>query len=500
MQPPWFPAEHVVADHLVGTTAMQVARTNDHPALFDFDTPGPRITSSFTALKFIFEYQRKLRIPPNLFGFFVYKVLELMARKDEWFTKFEEQGWYEYSGAAGQWKDNATYQKYLATGVTRTMVAARADGISARTAGCTMVKLIETLSRADGRADRVLNGPTNDVWIDPWLRHLRDQGVTYRLNHEVTKIHLEDGAVEKITVKGPHGEEEVKGDYYIAALPAEVMKCLVTPAMCAADPCFEKLGKLETSWMNGVMVYLREPLDRQVHGHAIYIDSPWALTSICQQQFWEPRLAGMGDGQVRDILSVDVSDWDGESNGKVAKHSTRRQIEREVIAQLRAHLDHDPRQALHDDNIRTCFVDPDITFQNPRTDPRAANAEPLLLNKPKSWQNRPTTKTKIPNLFLASDYVRTDTDLATMEGANEAARVAVNEICEQTGDAPDPMFPAWSPPLMGEVFGLLSFIRRKRPFRSRPGILPVGPDFEELLSENPGARAADHLLIDVGAA
>src|SRR5262249_55787023 len=33
-------------------------------------------------------------------------------------------------------------------------------------------------------------------------------------------------------------------------------------------------------------------------------------------------------------------------------------------------------------------------------------------------------------LFLASDYVRTYTDLATMEGANEAARRAVNGILD----------------------------------------------------------------------
>jgi hypothetical protein len=38
----------------------------------------------------------------------------------------------------------------------------------------------------------------------------------------------------------------------------------------------------------------------------------------------------------------------------------------------------------------------------------------------------------VPNLFLASDFVRTYTDLATMEGANEAARRAVNGILDAT--------------------------------------------------------------------
>ena len=50
--------------------------------------------------------------------------------------------------------------------------------------------------------------------------------------------------------------------------------------------------------------------------------------------------------------------------------------------------------------------------------------------------------TRIPNLFLASDYVRTSTDLATMEGANEAARRAVNGILEATG-SPAPRCEIW---------------------------------------------------------
>jgi hypothetical protein len=44
-------------------------------------------------------------------------------------------------------------------------------------------------------------------------------------------------------------------------------------------------------------------------------------------------------------------------------------------------------------------------------------------------------ETRIPNLLLAADYVRTNTDLATMEGANEAARRAVNAILARTGSA-----------------------------------------------------------------
>ena len=63
-----------------------------------------------------------------------------------------------------------------------------------------------------------------------------------------------------------------------------------------------------------------------------------------------------------------------------------------------------------------------------RPDGTVVNHEPLLINTAGSWRYRPEAVTRIPNLFLAADYVRTNTDIATMEAANEAARRAVNGI------------------------------------------------------------------------
>ena len=48
-------------------------------------------------------------------------------------------------------------------------------------------------------------------------------------------------------------------------------------------------------------------------GHAIYLDSPWALTAISQRQFWTSVDSRYGDGTVGGILSVDISGWDAPS-------------------------------------------------------------------------------------------------------------------------------------------------------------------------------------------
>jgi uncharacterized protein with NAD-binding domain and iron-sulfur cluster len=279
------------------------------------------------------------------------------------------------------------------------------------------------------------------VWIDPWVAHLRSLGVAFRTEAHVDAITVADGRIGSVTVTANGAATDVVADYYVSALPVEIMARLVTPAMAVADPRLAVLGRLRTRWMNGIMLYL----DRDVpviHGHTIYIDSPWALTSISQHQFWPSvDLESMGDGRVEGILSVDVSDWEspGIVHGKPAMECSPDEIRDEVWAQLKRHLDRAGAEPLQDPNLLGFFLDPDIVFPNPT---RATNLEPLLINTAGSWAHRPDAVTAIDNLFLASDYVRTHTDLATMEGANEAARRAVNGVLDAAGSS-EPRCEVW---------------------------------------------------------
>jgi uncharacterized protein with NAD-binding domain and iron-sulfur cluster len=131
------------------------------------------------------------------------------------------------------------------------------------------------------------------------------------------------------------------------------------------------------------------------------------------------------------ILSVDISDWDTKgmyaAKGKTARTCSKEEVAAEVWAQLKAALN-DTRQVLSDANLASWFLDPSIVYPNPT---EAMNLEPLLVNTAGSWAKRPDPELpEVENLFLAGDYVRTYTDLATMESANEAARRAVNAILD----------------------------------------------------------------------
>ena len=146
---------------------------------------------------------------------------------------------------------------------------------------------------------------------------------------------------------------------------------------------------------------------------------------------------------VKGIISIDISNWDAkgllehppDGKQKSAKECTKEEIKNEVIAQMAKSLNkkgQDP--VLLEEYVQTWYLDSDIEPVDLYSkNDRYKDAEPLLVNKINTWHLRPETHTHIPNLFLAADYVKTDISLATMEGANEAARRAVNGIIDGSG-------------------------------------------------------------------
>src|SRR5918993_359461 len=421
-----------VADNLVAAREVQIASKDGEELLAPVHLPRD-FEDLHKGFRFLFEYADRVRIAPQDTAYFIDRLLLLLTSCEERrFAEYERQSWWEFSGADSRRSKN--YGRYLADGLTRTLVAARAREMSARTGGYILLQLLFDMANPAGQVDRVLNGPTSDVWIDPWVDHLRGRGVELRLRHQVQAIHCEGRRVTGVSVVADGQPERLEADWYVGALPVEVMAPLLGGGLALADPRLTGLHRLRTRWMNGIVYYLDRDL-RGVRGHSIYIDSPWALTSISQPQFWtdEFQPERLGDGRARGILSVDVSDWEAIGSGvrKQAMFCSRDEITGEVWHQLKESLDDDATRDLEEVEVLGSFLDPSIVHPNPT---EATNLEPLLINTEGSWSDRPEAASdRVDNLVLASDYVRTHTDLATMEGANEAARRAVNAILDRDG-------------------------------------------------------------------
>jgi uncharacterized protein with NAD-binding domain and iron-sulfur cluster len=259
---------------------------------------------------------------------------------------------------------------------------------------------------------------------------------------------MQGGRVAAAWMRDRRGRRHrIEAQWFVAAMPAERITRLLSSDVLAADPSLEGIRALQTDWMSGIQFYLRRKVDI-TRGHMTFIDAPWALTGLTQGQFWGRRdfARDYGDGSAVDCLSVDISNWDapGILYGKPAKECTHDEVAREVWQQIKRH--HTAGDLLPDDILHSWFMDPGIAWVKSKG--RNRNDTPLLVNTAGSWEKRPKARTKIPNLFLAGDYVQTDIDLATMEGGNESGRAAVTALLDAAGskETPPKMYKLYNPP------------------------------------------------------
>jgi uncharacterized protein with NAD-binding domain and iron-sulfur cluster len=430
-----------VIDNLTQSTRIETAREDAPPMISPAQFPRS-LGEGKLALDALWVYATQLGISvaDQIHFYELLTKLQCSCERRR-FGEYENESWWTFSGAQDRSK---AYGMYFADGLTRTLVAAQAREMSARTGGYILLQLLQDMLQPGLQVDRVLNAPTNDAWIGPWLEYLRGKGVDYRLRHRVDAIHSNGSRVTGVAghrITWPQQaamrDFEEEADFYISAVPVEVMQKGIDIPLKASVPALGKLDDLKYRWMNGIVFYLGQDVP-VVHGHLIFIDSAWSLTAISQRQFWpDVDFSKLGNGSVQGILSVDISDWETKGQytaaGKRAMDCSRKEIAAEVWEQLKASLN-GTKEILSDANLVGWFLDPDIVSPNPKE--ADTNLEPLLVNVAGSWENRPEPALpEVENLFLAADYVRTYTDLATMEGANEAARRAVNAILDAAGSS-----------------------------------------------------------------
>ena len=450
-------------DSLVDTETIQILQTGKPPITMPLHFPNSLADIVEIFASFL-EVSDELTMQEV--EFFAERIWQLMTScNDRFLDEYEGIGWWEYTAADNFSQD---YRDLLVNGLTRSLVAAKAQVASTRTVGTVFLQLLYTMiSPGSTDTDRVLDAPTNDAWLDPWYTYLTQTlGVKYNKNHELKHFNMtsdKDFApiasvqIQDLTHNTP--VPPLSYDYYLMAVPVEVASKVIqaSPNMLNADSALNSIIQLapNVEWMNGIQFYLTEQFDMH-RGHTIYANSNWALTSISQIQFWpDYDMTKRFNGEAKGILSVDISSWDtpGNFNNKNAEDCTRQEVVNEVWKQLKQEINSESQQ-LTDSMVVFVYLDSDIYV--PQTDPpiepadnitlapaddttttELKNKEPLLVNLINSWTLRPNAFTNIPNLFLASDYVKTNTNLATMEGANEAARRATNSILDAAGSDAD---------------------------------------------------------------
>src|SRR5262249_5445705 len=117
------------------------------------------------------------KVPANEIEYFVRKMEVFFTSSDarrvgEW----EYVGWWDYVNAQ---HFSPEYQRVFGSGLTKDLVAAKGKKASTRTVAlmaeafvyASMAQASPQIQRESGygAADRLLDAPTNEAWIEPWI-------------------------------------------------------------------------------------------------------------------------------------------------------------------------------------------------------------------------------------------------------------------------------------------------------------------------------------------
>jgi uncharacterized protein with NAD-binding domain and iron-sulfur cluster len=226
-----------VSDSLVAATEIALAIPGQAPLILPADMSVPGDLDEWAkALKTILD---ALAVPtgvPNAeMLFFLKKLLCFMVSgKKRRERVYDNRCWLDFIEAAVK---SPAYKALFANGLTRSLVAMQPEVGSTLTVGTILVQVLLNMFDTAQHADRVLDGPTSEVWIDPWIAHLQATGganFSILTRHEVTGF-VYDSVARRITgvqvtdlATGVAQTVGTNADRYIVALPIEVIQKLLT--------------------------------------------------------------------------------------------------------------------------------------------------------------------------------------------------------------------------------------------------------------------------------
>ncbi|HSL47073.1 MAG TPA: FAD-dependent oxidoreductase [Anaerolineales bacterium] len=246
----------------------------------------------------------------------------------------------------------------------------------------------------------ILPGDLQTVFIDPQVRELEELGVEIRYDSEVCEVAMQNGVVAAVILRDG---TRLSADVYALCTPFEVTRQWLHDDLYEADPELGNMHFLEAQPMAALHLRVRKALPDLPREHVFFHGSHYALSFIDITPHWNSS----NDGHELSFISSNYSPLN-----KVSREGAKDLLLKEIGEYL----------PITPDDVESWEL-------NPNTD------VPLFINTIGAWSNRPRAKTKIPNLYLAGDYVKNAIDLACMEGAVSAALEASAEILREHGEA-----------------------------------------------------------------
>jgi cytochrome b involved in lipid metabolism len=234
---------------------------------------------------------------------------------------------------------------------------------------------------------QVMNQPTSEAWIDPWVTHLTEKGVKFFYSSKMTEVSPEGAVIDG---------QLVQGDEYILAIPPKIEK--------PHDQISFRFG-------------FRKKISFEKHNIAfVLMDSEYNITFYPQDEHWS------SDVKLGPVVSL----WSGTIiNGKNAVKLRPKELLKEV-----------KRQFLQSKYIRDFISEEDIVYEEIFEDWYWSESQQRLVSRNPKWVNsvnevRELNTTEYPNVWKAGAHTKTTMDVWSMESAVESGKLVSNLILEK---------------------------------------------------------------------
>ena len=292
--------------------------------------------------------------------------------------------------------------------------------------------------RSDDRYDpwHVMNGPTSDVWIEPWVNYLQGKGVDFMNNTELVKLNYETNTISSAEVNNQGSKKLLRAtNYVVATNPYNTVNIFKNSNMNDLYNTFKLVTNNTTSKQISFRLGLDMDITYPVDNIAFVMnDSEFNITWYPQEKHWKtkPPIKSLWSGTIIDFETP------GKLYNKSAEFLTKEELKEEIIHQL---LRSKSFQRLIHDNNGFYLTKDDISYSEIWYEWEFSNGKQEQVNK--KWVNntyneqfRPSQGTDYTNMFLSGAHTKTSINIWSMEGAIESGKITANLILDKLNERP----------------------------------------------------------------
>ena len=274
---------------------------------------------------------------------------------------------------------------------------------------------------------KVLNKPTSEGWIEPWISFLRNKGVKFNFNVSLERIKHDGKKIEYCVV---NGTRVVAKEHIFALDPYSLNQILKRSNFPVLQPKIEKLSTInnQISFRLGFRKKVKIPIK---NAGLTFVEAPYNITTYFQEDHWCPGTNLGMNGKIKSLMSGTLITpyYPGVIYKKSGTSLTKQQLLEEIIEQIFMSKD-------FLNVVENKITKEDIIFKEIFPDWEEKNGR--LVSKNVKWNNntlnqeyRPLGNTKYSNMFLTGGHNLTTVDVWTMESTVESGKITSNMILEK---------------------------------------------------------------------